>query len=64
MLPFLFYERNVINILMANTSLEIELLNGVKIYKDKKAVKEITPLVNKYLLISEFLRFMQVPLEQ
>lgn len=47
----------------ADTNLEIELLNGIKIYRDKKDVEEITRFVNEYLLIWKSSGFVQVLLE-
>lgn len=38
-LPFLFYKKNGIIILSADKSLKTKLLNNIKIYRDKKAMK-------------------------
>lgn len=50
-LSFLLHKYNDITILPTNIRLETELPNGIKIYKDKKVVKQIINLVNKYLVI-------------
>lgn len=50
-LPFLFYEQNGITILIANIGLEIDFLNGIKLYTDMEAIEQITRLVNKFLSI-------------
>lgn len=46
-LPTIFHEHNGMTIPSVG-DLETELPNGIKIYKDKKAVNTITHLVNKY----------------
>lgn len=50
-LLFLFHKYNGIIILPNNTILKTELSNGIKIYRNKKAIKQITNLVNEYSLI-------------
>lgn len=57
-LSFLFYKQNDITILPANISLEMEFPNGIKIYKDKEAVEQITHLVNEFSSIWKSLDFM------
>lgn len=47
-LHYIFHKRNGIIILPADISLEMELPNGIKIYGNKQAVKQITNLVNDY----------------
>lgn len=59
----LFHKRNGITILLADVSLEIELPNNIKIYKNKQIIEKIIHLVNKYLLIWESLDFVQIPPE-
>lgn len=61
---FLFYKRNSIIIPLANTSLEIELLNNFKIYGDEKVVEQIMHLVNGFLFIWESLSFVHMSLKQ
>lgn len=48
MLSFLFYEQNDIITLPINISLEIKFPNNIKIYKNKKAVEQITRLVHEF----------------
>ena len=62
--PFLFHERNGITIPPADTGLETELPNGIKIYGDSQAVEKITCLINEYPSIWESLGFVQVPPER
>lgn len=57
----LFYKRNGIIIPPIDERLEIKLLINIKIYGNRKIVKKITHLINKYLIIWESSRFMQVP---
>ena len=64
MSPLLFHERNGITILPADTGLETELPNGIKIYRDRQAIEKITYLVNEYPLIWESSGFVQVPPER
>ena len=58
--PLLFHERNGITIPPADAGLEIKLLNGIKIYGNRQAIKKITRLINKYSLIWESSGFVQV----
>lgn len=60
-LPLLFREQNCITIPLADTSLETELSNSIKIYRDKKVVEQITYLVNKLSSMEKSLDFVQVP---
>ena len=62
--PLLFHERNGITSPPADTGLETELLNGIKIYDDSQAIEKITRLINEYPLIWESLGFVQVPPER
>lgn len=50
-LHLLFHKHKGIISLPADTGLEIELANGIEIYKNKKLVKQITNFVNKYFSI-------------
>lgn len=45
---FIFYQQIGITILLIE-SLKIKLLNSIKIYDNKNAIKQIMHLVNKYL---------------
>lgn len=47
-LSFLFYKYNGMIILLTGTKFKIKLLNGIKIYGNKKIVEKITNLVIKY----------------
>lgn len=47
----------------ANASIEIQLNNGMRLYGDTEAVKEIVQLVAKYLSIMEYEDFMRILLE-
>lgn len=49
--PLLFHKHNGITIPSADEGLEIDLPNGIKIYRDGEAVEELTQLVNKYFTI-------------
>ena len=60
----LFYEWNGITILPADTGLETELPNGIKIYSDRQAIEKITRLIDEYSSIWESLGFVQVPPER
>lgn len=59
-LPTIFHDRNSISISPAE-DLETELPNGIKIYRDKKAIDTITCLVNEYPSIWKSSGFIQVP---
>ena len=56
--PFLFHERSGITIPPADTCLEIELPNGIKIYGNRQAVEKITCLTDEYPLIWESSEFV------
>lgn len=62
-LPIMFYYYNDISILLAK-NLEMELANGINIYRNEKTINAITCLVNKYLFIWEFPEFEQIPLKR
>ena len=62
--PLLFHERNDITIPPADTGLETELPNHIKIFGDSQAVEKITRLINEYPSIWESSGFVQMPPER
>lgn len=57
--PTIFHDYNGISIPSAE-DMETELLNSIKIYRDKEAVDMITRLIDDYLSIWESLDFIQI----
>lgn len=50
-LSFLFYKQNGITIPLADKGLKIELPNVIKIYGNKKTMRQIMHLINKFSFI-------------